>query len=174
MKHEWERFLNLLKLATRNHDNYMEVISNLNPGCTDVQIKLLEKSLDVKLPKDFSESLMIHNGQSKYGIFEGLKYLNNTKIINLFEYVKISFLDNKKHMRNNTDNDKYYKNFIPISEVSKDYNLFCIDLNDSNKVISFDTESLKTKIITSSFKEFFKLSTTKFLEDTKTGKIDFK
>jgi cell wall assembly regulator SMI1 len=184
MKHEWERFLNLLKLTTRNQDNYMYIVSKFRPGCTPVQIKLLEKNLGVSLPNDYKELLMICNGQEGYpGIFNYNEMLSQEEVFGEWETNTDllndgDFDDGLGKGDTGVKSDWWNKKWIPFTSDGSG-NCICIDLDPasgghSGQIIHFWHDDNRRQLAAKSFKEFFKISTTKFLEDIKSGKIDFK
>ena len=57
---------------------FPEVLSDLNPGCSNQEISKLENRLNCRLPEDFKDFYRWHNGQKgdTTGLFCGLPYLS--------------------------------------------------------------------------------------------------
>ncbi|MEE4093659.1 SMI1/KNR4 family protein [Pseudomonas viridiflava] len=64
------------------HGNTPTLLADLNPPASAAQTRQLEKQLDVTLPQDFVQCLMLHDGQQgkAAGLFEGYEFLSTRKI----------------------------------------------------------------------------------------------
>ena len=64
--HSWKR------IERWAEDNFTELFDNLCEGCTQNDVNELEHELDMTLPLEVRESLMIHDGQERGGLPTGL------------------------------------------------------------------------------------------------------
>lgn len=73
-------WLDLEKFLRRHNP---ELLADLNPPATRVQIKELEEQVGVTLPSDFVQCLMLHDGQRGKAewLFEGYEFLSARKIL---------------------------------------------------------------------------------------------
>lgn len=55
-------------------DNYPELFDQLGEGCTQNDVNELEHELDISLPLEVRESLMIHDGQERGGMPSGIVF----------------------------------------------------------------------------------------------------
>jgi cell wall assembly regulator SMI1 len=76
MKQLWQN------LETHFHDSAPTLLADLNPPASPFQIRQLEEQLDMTLPHDFVQCLMLHDGQQgkAAGLFDGYEFLSTRKI----------------------------------------------------------------------------------------------
>lgn len=136
MKQEWENLESLIK----HKNDYMEILSSLNKPCSEEQIKLFEHQVKLKLPEDFKESLLVHNGLtgSKHDYFwlkdkETDWYLLNTT--DMFHHwdENIYFRDEDYEppftlKDSGIRNVVWDKKWLPIAE-DRNGTFCCIDMN---------------------------------------------
>lgn len=66
VSHSWK------KIDRWTEDNYPELFDQLGEGCTQNDVNELEHELDISLPLEVRESLMVHDGQERGGIPTGI------------------------------------------------------------------------------------------------------
>lgn len=152
MKQEWDKLEVGLKTKIKNQNTYIEVSSSLNPPATIEQVKLFENKLKLRLPSDFKESVLVHDGVSRptkgsenfwlildvvddnpVGIYlDSLK--TNYETWESYCEDKIGYEDEEYEEKgpfaepnSGIQNVVWDKHWIPISNLMGE--LYCIDLN---------------------------------------------
>lgn len=159
MKNLWNQLLNEL------YQYDVDLDETFNPAAGEHEIFDAEAKLKVKLPDDFVEFYMIHNGQDEMSdnIIYGEEFLSLNRIIAEWKIWKQLF-DSKKFEKLNSNPDKGVKNYwwnplwIPFTYDGSG-NYYCIDLDpDTNgiygQVIRVLYDSPKRSIVANSFSNF--------------------
>ncbi len=165
------------RLRSWANNNFPEMLSDLQEPATKEEIVFLEEKLSLKLPDDFQQSLMIHNGE--YGhwysnIFADRgTYLPTNQIISIWEERwKVS-----KELGNTELEPElikegigfvegpvkpfgFLKQWIPIMDFNGDI-FWALDFSpapggNAGQVIEVDWECVSWKVIASSFRGFMK------------------
>ena len=160
MKKEFDRFKEWLKA------NYNDGIADLNPGASDEEIKELENTIGLALPKDYIEVLKMHNGQKGESawLFDSQEFLSTTRIIDEWNnWNKFSSSDEFPKTSINADlgvkAQWWNKKWIPFSSNgSGDH--YCMDLDptpagNNGQVITLWHDYEERELVSTNFKEWF-------------------
>lgn len=152
-------------------------LKDLGPPATDEEIRILETTLGVSLPRDFVEFLRIHNGQkgSAGGLFDNSEFLSTTAIIEQWKVWK-DLLDSgdfdgyKSEPEAGVRDDWWNSKWIPFTHNgSGDH--YCLDLAPSTggqegQVITMWHDMGTRALEARSFKHWF----AKYVDAVKAGK----
>lgn len=152
LKDAWNYIEEWLDSVAKNVDRMA-----LNKGTTTEELALFESNLNVKMPSDFRDSYLIHDGfKEKIGLFHGADLLSLSEI--KMYYYRI--------LRGNSTKEW---DFIPIL-MYNEYAFFCINLKDNqlyDVVINYEDGSVLSEKLhfVSSFSDLI----TKLANDLKNG-----
>jgi len=160
-----------------------EMLDELQGPATQVEIDELEKRLQLSLPEDFKQSLLIHNGEDdgwpSRVFFENGAYLPVPAIYNdwkmLQEAVQADAIDRSEYDSEVNPKIKpvmFSKGWIPIMNMNGDV-FHAIDMDPgetgvAGQIIQVDWECDVFEVIAHSFTEFLQ----KYIEALESGKIE--
>lgn len=166
----WNRFEKWL------NKNASHLTSELNPPASKEKIDNLEKIIGVKLPQEFVEFLMIHNGQNRdsEGLINTEEFLSTERIIeewNVWKELldKGDFNDSESEPYRGIKKDWWNSKWIPITYDGHG-NHYCIDLaptsnGTSGQIIRMWHDSPERGLIAESFLDWVN----KYVKDLEKG-----
>lgn len=160
MNNIWEQFKQWMLL------NYEAGLESLRAPVSDSEIDQLESKVKSTLPKEFSESLKIHNGQDneKGWLFMGEEYLSTSRIIDEWNVwnnllTEGTFEGIESEPEEGIKNDWWNPKWIPFTYDGSGNHL-CIDLDPGEngtvgQIIRIWHDEETRSLEAGSFKEWF-------------------
>lgn len=179
MEEIWEKFKEDLKAACHKPDDYLKIMSKLNDGLDDFQIKAFEKELGMKLPSDYKEFLTIHNGGTS--VFNTFKLDSTEDILKSIENANDLLEDGyrieykKGHVptekelevyapdENSAGLNYWSKYWIPFAS-NGNLDSVCYDTQHHEVVLHISDKS-EVVVLASSFADYFKKESAEFLKN---------
>ncbi|GMG21629.1 unnamed protein product [Ambrosiozyma monospora] len=139
----------------------------LRPPITTEELQELETELGMKLPADYKESLLVHNGTNfrGYPFFELHYYMCHKQVIDEWKFMK-SMFEEEEEYESDLENDvpeirdvNWSSKWIPFTEDGGGQ-LYFIDLDPTSvgnvgQLGSYDHETGVDSLLGKSFQEFF-------------------
>ena len=170
----WNRFENWI---TKNASH---LTSELNGSASEDDIAKLEKTIGGKLPKEYNDFLMIHNGQNRdsEGLIDTEELLSTERVLEEWSVWKElldkgDFKDSQSEPNKGIKSDWWNSKWIPITYDGSG-NHYCIDLDPdtsgkSGQIIRMWHDSAERELIANSFGEWI----SQYVNDLEKGKYTY-